>query len=114
MNGLERDSNARDECQFDLRGIDFADKLHELQLDDNDLNTNVCVDWAMTKKRQRAQLRVRLFHPTGDLFVDHAQPMYDAMLAAGATSVSITEAGAWTTRILQDPAGNEFCLIGPD
>ena len=72
MNGLKRDSNARDECQFDLRGIDFADKLHELQLDDNDLNTNVCVDWAMTKKRREAQLTVRLSDPTGDLFVDHA------------------------------------------
>ncbi|HET9773272.1 MAG TPA: VOC family protein, partial [Acidimicrobiia bacterium] len=24
------------------------------------------------------------------------------------------EAGEWTTRVLQDPAGNEFCVIGPD
>jgi hypothetical protein len=28
--------------------------------------------------------------------------------------VSRTEAGEWTTRVLQDPAGNEFCVIGPD
>ena len=49
-----------------------------------------------------------------DLFVDHAKPTYDAMLSAGATALQTTEAGQWTTRILQDPAGNEFCLIGPD
>jgi hypothetical protein len=49
-----------------------------------------------------------------DLFVDHAQPLVDDMLAAGATSVSRTEAGEWTTRVLQDPAGHEFCVIGPD
>ena len=49
-----------------------------------------------------------------DLFVDHAQPMFEDMLAAGATALQTTEAGEWTTRVLQDPAGNEFCLIGPD
>jgi hypothetical protein len=49
-----------------------------------------------------------------DLFVECAAPMVAEMIAAGATSVSITEAGEWTTRILQDPAGNEFCVIGPD
>jgi hypothetical protein len=49
-----------------------------------------------------------------DLSVDHAQPVFDAMVAAGATPVSTTPAGEWTTRILTDPAGNEFCLIGPD
>jgi hypothetical protein len=49
-----------------------------------------------------------------DLFVERAAPMVAEMIAAGATSVSITEAGEWTTRILQDPAGNEFCVIGPD
>lgn len=49
-----------------------------------------------------------------DLFVDHAQPMVDEMVAAGATVVETTQAGEWTTRILQDPAGNEFCVIGPD
>ena len=48
-----------------------------------------------------------------DLFVEHAGPLVDEMLAAGA-SVPRTEAGEWTTRILQDPAGNEFCVIGPD
>ncbi len=49
-----------------------------------------------------------------DLFVDHAHPFVDEMLAAGASSISRTEAGEWTTRVLQDPAGNEFCVIGPD
>ena len=49
-----------------------------------------------------------------DLFVDHARPLVDEMLAAGASSVSRAEAGEWTTRVLLDPAGNEFCLIGPD
>lgn len=49
-----------------------------------------------------------------DLFVEHARPMIDEMAAAGATVVSTTEAGEWTTRALQDPGGNEFCLIGPD
>ena len=36
------------------------------------------------------------------------------MVSAGAVMVSVTEAGEWTTRILQDPAGNEFCVIGPE
>jgi hypothetical protein len=49
-----------------------------------------------------------------DLFVEHAAPMVDEMVAAGARSVQTIEAGEWTTRILQDPAGNEFCVIGPD
>jgi len=49
-----------------------------------------------------------------DLFVEHAATMVDEMIAAGASSLSITEAGEWTTRVLQDPAGNEFCVIGPD
>ena len=49
-----------------------------------------------------------------DLFVDHAQPMFDDMVAAGASAVHTTPAGEWTTRVLTDPAGNEFCLIGPD
>ena len=49
-----------------------------------------------------------------DLFVEHAVPMVAEMVAAGATSLAITEAGEWTTRVLQDPAGNEFCVIGPD
>lgn len=49
-----------------------------------------------------------------DLFVDDARTLVDEMLAAGATSVSRTEAGEWTTRVLQDPAGHEFCVIGPD
>jgi hypothetical protein len=49
-----------------------------------------------------------------DLFADEAKPILDEMIEAGATLVSTTEAGEWTTRVLQDPAGNEFCLIGPD
>ena len=49
-----------------------------------------------------------------DLLVDHAQPMFNAMLEAGATALDTTPAGEWTTRVLQDPAGNEFCVIGPD
>jgi hypothetical protein len=49
-----------------------------------------------------------------DLFVDHAEPVVTAMLAAGATRLSVTPAGEWTTRVLQDPAGNEYCVIGPD
>lgn len=49
-----------------------------------------------------------------DLFVEHALPMVDEMIAAGASSIATTEAGEWTTRVLQDPAGNEFCVIGPD
>jgi hypothetical protein len=49
-----------------------------------------------------------------DLFVDHAQPMVEAMVSAGATALRAMPAGDWTTRVLQDPAGNEFCVIGPD
>lgn len=49
-----------------------------------------------------------------DLFVDDARTLVDEMLAAGATSVSRIDAGEWTTRVLQDPAGHEFCVIGPD
>jgi hypothetical protein len=41
-------------------------------------------------------------------------PIVAEMVDAGATSVAITEAGEWTTRVLQDPARNEFCVIGPD
>jgi hypothetical protein len=49
-----------------------------------------------------------------DLFVDHAGPLFTDMLSAGATALETTEAGEWTTRVLADPAGNEFCLIGPE
>ena len=49
-----------------------------------------------------------------DLFVDHAEPMMTEMIEAGATLVHATEAGEWTTRVLQDQAGPEFCVIGPD
>ena len=49
-----------------------------------------------------------------DLFVDQAQQLVDEVLAAGASLVSRVEAGEWTTRVLRDPAGNEFCIIGPD
>lgn len=58
---------------------------------------------------KEAKVRLHL-----DLFVDRAQPDVEEMLAAGASSVSRTEAGEWTTRVLLDPAGNEFCVIGPD
>jgi hypothetical protein len=49
-----------------------------------------------------------------DLFVDEAQQLVDDMVAAGASLQSRADAGEWTTRVLQDPAGNEFCVIGPD
>ena len=49
-----------------------------------------------------------------DVFVDHAAPIVADMIASGATTLSVTEAGDWTTRVMQDPAGNEFCVIGPD
>ena len=49
-----------------------------------------------------------------DLFVEHAAPMVAEMVASGATVLATTEAGEWTTRVLQDPSGNEFCVIGPD
>ena len=49
-----------------------------------------------------------------DLFVEHAQALVDEMQEGGASVLSRTEAGDWTTRVLQDPAGNEFCVIGPD
>lgn len=49
-----------------------------------------------------------------DLFVDHAEPVVSEMIESGARLVERTEAGAWTTRIMQDPAGNEFCVVGPD
>ena len=58
---------------------------------------------------KRSKARIHL-----DLFVDQAQPLVDEMRAAGASLVSRSEAGEWTTRVLQDPAGNEFCIIGPD
>ena len=48
-----------------------------------------------------------------DLFVDRARPYVEEMMAAGASSVSRTEAGEWTTRVFQDPAGNEFCVMCP-
>lgn len=49
-----------------------------------------------------------------DLFVEQAGALVDEMTAAGASIVTRTEAGEWTTRVLHDPAGNEFCVIGPD
>jgi predicted enzyme related to lactoylglutathione lyase len=49
-----------------------------------------------------------------DLFVQAGEPLIAEMEAAGASLLSQTEAGDWTTRVLQDPAGNEFCVIGPD
>lgn len=49
-----------------------------------------------------------------DLFAEDAQVLVDEMQEAGASILSHTEAGDWTTRVLRDPAGNEFCVIGPD
>ena len=49
-----------------------------------------------------------------DLFVDHAGAVVTEMIDAGATLVERTEAGEWTTRILQDPSGTEYCVIGPE
>lgn len=49
-----------------------------------------------------------------DLFIERGRPLVQQMIAAGARQVSTTEAGEWTTRVLTDPAGNEFCVIGPD
>ena len=49
-----------------------------------------------------------------DVFVKAAGPVMERMLAAGATTVEVHEMGEMTTRVLLDPAGNEFCLIGPD
>lgn len=49
-----------------------------------------------------------------DLFVEAAQALVAEMQSAGASLLSRTEAGDWTTRVLQDPGGNEFCVIGPD
>ena len=49
-----------------------------------------------------------------DLFVDHALPLVSDLTTAGATLVTVQEAGEWTTRVLQDPDGTEFCIVGPD
>lgn len=49
-----------------------------------------------------------------DVFVEHGAPVMERMLAAGAAEVETLEMGEMTTRVLLDPAGNEFCLIGPD
>lgn len=49
-----------------------------------------------------------------DLFVDNGADLTEQMLKDGAELVSRQEAGEWTTRILRDPAGIEFCVIGPD
>lgn len=43
-----------------------------------------------------------------DLLVEHAAPLVGEKVAAGATPLATTEAGEWTTRVLEDPAGNEF------
>ena len=49
-----------------------------------------------------------------DLFVPAATEVMDRMIEAGATLEEVHEMGEMTTRVLLDPAGNEFCLIGPD
>jgi len=48
-----------------------------------------------------------------DLFVDHAQPMVDDVVAAGATVVETTAAGEWTTRIPQTPPATSSVSSGP-
>ena len=67
------------------------------------------VTFQRVPERKTTKARVRL-----DLLVDHAQPILDAMIADGATTMHIIPAQEWTTRVLTDSAGNEFCLIGPD
>ena len=67
------------------------------------------ITFQRVSENKTAKVRLHL-----DLFVDHAAPLVDEMVAAGATPLTTTEAGEWTTRVLQDPAGNEFCVIGPD
>jgi catechol 2,3-dioxygenase-like lactoylglutathione lyase family enzyme len=49
-----------------------------------------------------------------DVFVEHTAPVKERMLGAGATPVDTHDFGGMTTHVLLDPAGNEFCLIGPD
>ena len=49
-----------------------------------------------------------------DLFVEHAAPILERMLKAGATSVETHKTAGFITRVMRDPAGNEFCLLGPD
>jgi predicted enzyme related to lactoylglutathione lyase len=49
-----------------------------------------------------------------DLFVEDAQQTFDAMVSAGAVPMEAIVAGQWKTCVLQDPAGNEFCLIASD
>ena len=49
-----------------------------------------------------------------DLFVPEASAVLERMLERGAVEVETHEQGGMKTRVLQDPAGNEFCLIGPD
>jgi len=49
-----------------------------------------------------------------DLFVEHAEPILRRMLEAGATEIERHGEGSGVNRVLLDPAGNEFCLIGPD
>jgi catechol 2,3-dioxygenase-like lactoylglutathione lyase family enzyme len=49
-----------------------------------------------------------------DLWVQHAAPIFERMLAAGATPVETRDDPPVVSRVLRDPAGNEFCLIGRD
>ena len=57
-NELKGDPYGRDKCHFDLRGIDFPEKLTQLSLNANDWYANVCVDFEMTQKERKEKLFV--------------------------------------------------------
>jgi glyoxalase superfamily protein len=80
-----------------------------LERPDDDLDGPPLLTFQTVPEPKTTKTRIHL-----DLFVHAAQPLVAEMEAAGATLLSRTEAGDWTTRVLQDPAGNEFCVIGPD
>lgn len=49
-----------------------------------------------------------------DLWVEHTAPVIAAMLAAGASAVASHDLGEIANHVMLDPAGNEYCVIGPD
>lgn len=49
-----------------------------------------------------------------DLWVEHTAPVIAEMLAAGAAAVEAHDMGDITNHVMLDPAGNEYCVIGPD
>jgi len=80
-----------------------------LERQDEDVDGPPLLTFQTVPEPKTAKARIHL-----DLFVQAAQPFVAEMEAAGASLLSRTEAGDWTTRVLRDPAGNEFCVIGPD